>query len=566
MAVLSFIVVPFTLRLLWKVWSGEEALAQLKLPASCKCEYSKELYIAKKKSVPSGVFKKAFYYKVIVAAFLWYLWYLNYQTVTSLENIQSFDPFAILEVDNDADIRAIKKAYRRKSLVMHPDKNPDDPLAVQEFIKLTKAYAILTDETAYENFKKYGNPDGPGSYNVAIAMPRFLLQKENQVQVLVSAFFVLLVLIPGFVYVNFSDTTKKDEGGVLLENKRLYGSKLNENLLPKNMPQIMAMAIEYQAMGAKNKEEMDALKKLKDNDEIKELLPKTVSRNTKNMNLKPLLLILGHLHRDEHVYTPAFRESLNTLLKTCIAHCQMMGEVSMELNQLARMGNSAKKIGFKAYSTIIEFQQMMTQGLWTTSDPMLTLPGFDTNEIKKYRQKLRAAQIKDPSIETFCRLTPKQRRELNLFEGDKAKYEQLEQVIKAMPLISVSAEAYTEGEEKMTATDAITLKFTLKYDMLEEKETPGYVASRKFPFIKKQNWTLIFVDGKTKETIIAVEKLLPKDGNSATFELKQRFAQVGKFTFYVYFKHDSYVGFDKELPFEFEIAAEDKNRVIPPVS
>ena len=220
-------------------------------------------------------------------------------------------------------------------------------------------------------------------------MPRFLLQKENQVQVLVSAFFILLVLIPGFVYVNFSDTTKKDEGGVLLENKRLYGSKLNENLLPKNMPQIMAMAIEYQAMGAKDKAEMDALKKLKDNDEIKELLPKTVSRNTKNMNLKPLLLILGHLHRDENVYSPVFRESLNTLLKTCVGHIAMMQDVSMELNQLARMGNSAKKIGFKAFGTIIEFQQMMTQGLWTTSDPMLQLPGFDSSEIKKYRQKLR---------------------------------------------------------------------------------------------------------------------------------------------------------------------------------
>jgi len=238
----------------------------------------------------------------------------------------------------------------------------------------------------------------------------------------------------------------------------------------------------------------------------------------------------------------------------------------MELNQLARMGNSAKKIGFKAFGTILEFQQMMTQGLWTTSDPMLQLPGFDTAEIKKYRQKLRAAAIKDPSIETFCRLTPKQRAELNLFEGDKAKNEQLEKVVKAMPLISVAAEAFTEGEEKMTATDAITLKFTLKYDQLGEKETPGYVCSRKFPFLKRQNWTLIFVDGKTKETIIAVEKLLPKDGNSATFELKQRFGQVGKFTFYVYFKHDSYVGFDKELPFEFEIAAEDKNRIIPPVS
>jgi len=42
----------------------------------------------------------------------------------------------------------------------------------------------------------------------------------------------------------------------------------------------MSMALEFQAMGAANKEEMEALKKLKDNDEIKELLPKTVSRNT----------------------------------------------------------------------------------------------------------------------------------------------------------------------------------------------------------------------------------------------------------------------------------------------
>ena len=99
----------------------------------------------------------------------------------------------------------------------------------------------------------------------------------------------------------------------------------------------------------------------------------------------------------------------------------MMSEVSMELNQLARMGGSAKKIGYKAFATIIEFQQMMTQGLWTTSDPMLQLPYFDSNEIKKYRQKLREFKIKDGSIETFCRLPAETRAQLNLFGGDKAK-------------------------------------------------------------------------------------------------------------------------------------------------
>jgi len=92
--------------------------------------------------------------------------------------------------------------YRKLSLQKHPDKNPDDPLAVTEFIQITKAYAVLTDDTARQNFEKYGNPDGPGNYHVAIAMPRFLLKKENSVSVLAAFFFVLLIVVPGFFYSN----------------------------------------------------------------------------------------------------------------------------------------------------------------------------------------------------------------------------------------------------------------------------------------------------------------------------------------------------------------------------
>ena len=68
-----------------------------------------------------------------------------------MENIQSFDPFQILGVANDAEIRDIKKAYRTLSLKMHPDKNPDNPLAVQEFIKLTKAYSVSASRITIVN-------------------------------------------------------------------------------------------------------------------------------------------------------------------------------------------------------------------------------------------------------------------------------------------------------------------------------------------------------------------------------------------------------------------------------
>lgn len=126
----------------------------------------------------------------------------------------------------------------------------------------------MTDETAYENFKKYGNPDGPGSYSVAIALPRYLLQPDNQIKVLACAFFVLLVVIPGLLYVNFGDTVYKDEQGCLLENKRIYGAKLNEQLIPKNMPQILSLALEFQELGAKDQAELEKLKKMKENDDI----------------------------------------------------------------------------------------------------------------------------------------------------------------------------------------------------------------------------------------------------------------------------------------------------------
>ena len=44
---------------------------------------------------------------------------------------------------------------------------------------------------------------------------------------------------------NFGDTSKKDETGVLMENKRVYGAKLNENLLVKNVPMVLASSHEF---------------------------------------------------------------------------------------------------------------------------------------------------------------------------------------------------------------------------------------------------------------------------------------------------------------------------------
>jgi preprotein translocase subunit Sec63 len=41
---------------------------------------------------------------------------------------------------------------------------------------------------------KYGNPDGSASFNVGIALPEFLVKKENHL-VIMGIIFVLVVII-----------------------------------------------------------------------------------------------------------------------------------------------------------------------------------------------------------------------------------------------------------------------------------------------------------------------------------------------------------------------------------
>ena len=95
--------------------------------------------------------------------------------------MKAFDPFEILKITPEATKSEIKKAFRKRSLETHPDKNPDDPLAASKFLQVTKAHQALTDEDAIENYKKYGNPDGPSAMKLAIGLPHFLMKKENQV-------------------------------------------------------------------------------------------------------------------------------------------------------------------------------------------------------------------------------------------------------------------------------------------------------------------------------------------------------------------------------------------------
>ena len=55
------------------------------------------------------------------------------------------DYYEILGVSKSASSNEIKKAYRKKAIEFHPDKNPGDKVAEINFKKAAEAYEVLSN-------------------------------------------------------------------------------------------------------------------------------------------------------------------------------------------------------------------------------------------------------------------------------------------------------------------------------------------------------------------------------------------------------------------------------------
>lgn len=104
------------------------------------------------------------------------------------------DCFELLGLKRNASKLEIRRAYRRLSAELHPDKRPNDPTAKDNFRKIGNAYETLTDDAKrakYEDFL-----DNPGKYwQFLMENAREVYAPKSNVIVVVTGIIGIMTLI-----------------------------------------------------------------------------------------------------------------------------------------------------------------------------------------------------------------------------------------------------------------------------------------------------------------------------------------------------------------------------------
>ncbi|KAK7877662.1 hypothetical protein WMY93_031674 [Mugilogobius chulae] len=62
-----------------------------------------------------------------------------------------------LQVESGGGLQVSQEVYRKLALRFHPDKNPENPEALERFKELNNAHAVLSDQTKRNIYDSYGS-------------------------------------------------------------------------------------------------------------------------------------------------------------------------------------------------------------------------------------------------------------------------------------------------------------------------------------------------------------------------------------------------------------------------
>jgi len=483
-------------------------------------------------------FNKALIYKLLLAIFLVFMYSQIVANSKENKELKGFDPYDILGIPKDTeDQNVIRKAFRELSKKYHPDRNPDDPEAAHNFMLITKAVNCLADEKTKENCERYGNPEGGGSFSIGIALPSFLLAKENRIPVLVVFFVFILIVIPYFVLSWYSEVSKYDMDGTLVEDKQIFIQSLNENLIVKNCPRNLALCLEFVPKLPVAPDQKHDLTKL--HNEVTEIVGK-VPIEPRIVKIYDLI----HAYMLDVPIGPSLVEDTLFILQTSPRLIEAMITFALKVPRI-RVQNGIKAYGLRCAMSLIDFSQFFYQGVWQGDSPLLQLSVFNKVMIEGLKKK----QRRFPEFSHLVRDANKPKGEN--FNPDENLGGAIQELIQ-FPYMDIKAEVFVEDEEDIRLGDIVTLKVTLTRLNQNHKDTDfKYLRSNRFPFNEKEKW-YVFVGDERRNLVLMSETAV--FGNK-TCEKKFLFPadNQGEFSLKIFVRSNGYLGLDYESEVRFRV-------------
>jgi len=100
------------------------------------------------------------------------------------------DYYDILGVSKNATADELKKAYRKLAIKFHPDKNPGDKEAEENFKEAAEAYDVLSNEEKRRKYDQFGHAGMGGSGGFGEVDSRWMTSLVNLVMFLGTIVFL----------------------------------------------------------------------------------------------------------------------------------------------------------------------------------------------------------------------------------------------------------------------------------------------------------------------------------------------------------------------------------------
>ncbi|XP_053991225.1 uncharacterized protein LOC128883169 [Hylaeus volcanicus] len=505
---------------------------------TCQCTLCEEY--RKKKLKPKIfsyqlIFSFRFIGQFFILSVLWSIFIYMAIHLSHTVHVQVFDPFEILEISSIATASAIRKAYLRLSRLHHPDRNPNDPKSSARFILITKAYESLTDQVAKENYKKYGNPDGPSAMKIGIGLPKFLISPNYQLVVLLFFCFILLILVPGIFIFFYHRQKSFMPSGLRIESAQMCFYHLKEGTRIKALPELIAASTESQ--------ELTHLRP-SDNEDMKPILSCLDMQKKKTLCTTPLIsrnyaLLLAHHQKLHHYFTKNLHMDLNILLEKSDLLTLCMIEIAFYKNW------------FLTLQSLIEYRRRIAQGVDLTglASPYIQIPHSDATLIRKcLRSRKSLKDLKslcekqsDDSIQNFfTNLLPEQIKDVKLF-------------LISIPILTITAKAFVKDEPIIVEGDIISIEVTLSRQPEEKRLSSLIVHAPLYPIFREETWWLLVYEKSTYH-LVSYSRIKSISG-TRTETMQFQAGAPGKKMYQCLAMSDDFIGVDTECSFSITVSS-----------